>query len=347
MKKRNKIISIILSGTFALAAIGLGIGIGLKKPAKDPAADVIIPKEDIVADNEGNKMNDGVFHNLPIAMLVSQTPTKTETSDDIKTPVNVVATITPDDAANKAVDWNVAFVNASSAWASGKTATDYITAEPTTDGALTATITCKEAFGEQIKITVTSRDNPEASASCTVDYKQQFTGYIVKLSQAGKNPVTNTDTKRGMLYADFETDSPLSVKCVARKSLVYTVALDDSEIAMPTKLHVSYGAQIAKKMNEIKENSGEPFEIDIDGDTFSLNNLFNKNMINGYTAAQKNSLIETVTTAKTNAAVFRFKNGDEVLTSFTFNLDVSALTGQKSVEKIVLDQTELVFGGNN
>lgn len=347
MNKRNKILSIILSGTFALAAIGLGVGIGLKKPDKNPTADIVMPKEDIVSDNEGNKMNDGVFHNLPIAMLVSQTPTKTETSDDMKTSVNVVATITPDDAANKAVDWSVAFVNATSAWANGKTATDYITAEPTTDGALTATVTCKAAFGEQIKITVTSRDNPDASASCTVDYKQQFTGYIVKLSQEGKNPVTNTDTKRGMLYADFETDSLLSVQCAARKSLVYTVALDDSEITMPTKLHVSYGTQVAKKMNEIKENSGEPFEIDIDGDTFSLNNLFNKNMINGYTAAQKNSFIETLITAKTNAAVFRFKNGDKVLTSFTFNLDVSALTGQKSVEKIVLDQTELVFGGNN
>ena len=55
MKKRNKIISIILSGTFALAAIGLGIGIGLKKPAKDPTADVVVmPDEDIVSDNDGN-----------------------------------------------------------------------------------------------------------------------------------------------------------------------------------------------------------------------------------------------------------------------------------------------------
>ena len=94
MKKRNKIISIILSGTFALAAIGLGVGIGLKKPAKDPTADVVIPKEDIVADNDGNKLNDGVFHKLPIAMLISQPPEKTETSDDMKTSVNVVATIT-------------------------------------------------------------------------------------------------------------------------------------------------------------------------------------------------------------------------------------------------------------
>ena len=184
-----------------------------------------MPDKDIVSDNDGNKLNDGVFHNLPIAMLVLQTPAKTETSDDMKTSVDVVATITPDDAANKAVDWTIAFVNASSAWASGKTATNYITAEPTTDGALTATVTCKAAFGEQIKITVTSRYNPDASASCTVDYKQQFTGYIVKLSQAEKNPVTNTDTKRGMLYADFETDSPLIVYCAARKSLVYMVGL--------------------------------------------------------------------------------------------------------------------------
>lgn len=346
MKKRNKILSIILSGTFALAAIGLGVGIGLKKPAKDPTADVVVmPDEDIASDNDGNKLNDGDFHPMPTGMLFA--PSALANTQNEEMTVNVIATITPNDAANKAVDWSVAFVNVSSAWANGKAATDYITAEPTTDGALTATVTCKAAFGEQIKITVTSRDNPDASASCTVDYKQQFTGYIVKLSQEGKNPVTNTDTKRGMLYADFETDSPLSVQFAARKSLVYTVALDDSEITMPTKLQVSYGTQVAKKMNEIKENSGEPFEIDIDGDTFSLNNLFNKNMINGYTAAQKNSFIETVTTAKTNAAVFRFKNGDEVLTSFTFNLDVSALTEQKSVEKIVLDQTELVFGGNN
>lgn len=69
MKKRNKIISIILSGTFALAAIGLGVGIGLKKPDKNPTADIIMPKEDIVADNDGNKLNDGDFHPMPEGML--------------------------------------------------------------------------------------------------------------------------------------------------------------------------------------------------------------------------------------------------------------------------------------
>ena len=126
MKKRNKIISIILSGTFALAAIGLGIGIGLKKPAKDPTADVVVmPDEDIVSDSDGNKLNDGDFHPMPEGMLFA--PSAMANTQDEEMTVNIVATITPNDAANKAVDWTVTFVNATSAWANGKTATDYIT----------------------------------------------------------------------------------------------------------------------------------------------------------------------------------------------------------------------------
>lgn len=82
----------------------------------------------------------------------------------------LTATITPDDASNKAVDWSVAFVNPSSAWATGKTVTDYVTVTPTSDGALTANVECKQAFGEQIVVTVVSRDNAEATATCTVDY---------------------------------------------------------------------------------------------------------------------------------------------------------------------------------
>ena len=349
MKKRNKIISIILSGTFALAAIGLGIGIGLKKPAKDPTADVIIPKEDIVADNEGNKMNDGVFHNLPIAMLVSQTPTKTETSDDIKTSVNVVATITPDDAANKAVDWNVAFVNASSAWASGKTATDYITAEPTTDGALTATVTCKAAFGEQIKITVTSRDNPEASASCMVDYKQQFEGYLFSASQTGKTPILNNSTKKGKIYADFNNAEQLKITYSYKKSSVYTVALSDSEIAAPATVDVVIeNADLKTAMNDAKSGSGDALKVTAANKIFALN-LFNAKLAEGLTPAQSNSIISAITaTTNTSPVSFSIKDGTgKVLAKFEIEIDTSALSGQKKVEKIVLDQTELVFGGNN
>ncbi|MCI6444287.1 MAG: hypothetical protein MR844_05000 [Clostridia bacterium] len=118
MKKRNKIVSIILSGTFALAAIGLGVGIGLKKPDKKPTADVVMPDEDIVSDSDGNKLNDGDFHPMPTGMLFA--PSAMANTQDEEMTVNIVATITPNDAANKAVDWTVTFVNATSAWANGK-----------------------------------------------------------------------------------------------------------------------------------------------------------------------------------------------------------------------------------
>ena len=91
------------------------------------------------------------------------------------TAYTLTATITPDNATNKAVDWTVSFVNPASAWASGKSVTDYVTVTPTSDGALTANVECLQAFGEQIKVIVTSRENAKATASCTVDYARRVT----------------------------------------------------------------------------------------------------------------------------------------------------------------------------
>lgn len=88
----------------------------------------------------------------------------------------VTATVTPSDALNKKVDWSIAWANASSSWAKSKTVTDYVTLTPTSDGAVTATLECLQAFGEQIIITATSRDNSSAKGTCTVDYSQRYLG---------------------------------------------------------------------------------------------------------------------------------------------------------------------------
>ncbi len=82
----------------------------------------------------------------------------------------VTATIEPADTQNKEVEWAVAFKDAQSPWATGKTVTDYITVEPTESGSLTATVTCKQAFGEPIEIKVTSKDNPACIAIVQADY---------------------------------------------------------------------------------------------------------------------------------------------------------------------------------
>ena len=40
---------------------------------------------------------------------------------------------------------------------------------------MTANVECLQAFGEQIEVTVTSRENAKATASCTVDYARRIT----------------------------------------------------------------------------------------------------------------------------------------------------------------------------
>ena len=214
---------------------------------------------------------------------------------------------------------------------------------------MTATVTCKAAFGEQIRITVTSRDNPEASASCTVDYKQQFEGYLFSASQTGKTPTLNNSTKKGKIYADFNNAEQLKITYSYKKSSVYTVALSDSEIAAPATVDVVIeNADLKTAMNDAKSGSGDALKVTAANKIFALN-LFNAKLAEGLTPAQSNSIISAITaTMNTSPVSFSIKDGaGKVLAKFEIEIDTSALSGQKKVEKIVLDQTELVFGGNN
>lgn len=130
--------------------------------------------ETVVTDGEGNPMESGKVYAMPANMVFATTAAE---PSDAKDGITLKATIDPDTAANQNVDWSVSFVNPSSSWASGKTVTDYVTVTPTSDGALTATVQCLKAFGEQIKITVTSRANEYATAECMVDYARRITDF--------------------------------------------------------------------------------------------------------------------------------------------------------------------------
>lgn len=94
----------------------------------------------------------------------------------------ITATITPSNADDKTVDWSVAWKDANSSWAKAKTVTNYVTVTPTSDGALTASVSCLAAFGEQIIVTVVPRGNTDISATCTLDYRQTITGVVSELS---------------------------------------------------------------------------------------------------------------------------------------------------------------------
>ena len=119
-----------------------------------------------------------------------------------ETAYQLTATITPANATNKAVDWTVTWVGGrehdggssegSSDWSEGKTVTDYVTVTPTSDGALTANVECLQAFGEQVRVTVTSRDNTAVKANATVDYTEKLSAVKATF---GSTVLTNGMTK--------------------------------------------------------------------------------------------------------------------------------------------------------
>lgn len=118
-----------------------------------------------VTDGDGNEMVPGEIYPMPANMIFATTAAE-------NTPITIKATVTPEETTNKELTWSVEWVNASSEWASGKNVADYITLSAGSGD--TATVTCKQAFGEQAKIVVATVRNPDAKTECTLDYAMRI-----------------------------------------------------------------------------------------------------------------------------------------------------------------------------
>ena len=206
---KNKVIT-ILSCVLVLAVIVAIAGFCSKLFNKKPAT---AETPSTVTDENGDILNDGEIHPMPARMMFARAPMlaaeNAAESNSVIT-AKIAANISPYNATNKKVDWAISFVNESSEWATGKSVTDYVTATTANDGDLVASVSCLQPFGEQIQLTVTSRDNPEAKATCLVDYKQQFNGYNLTFTQDGKTIKGNTYAVRS--YDDDGTVYECKVK---------------------------------------------------------------------------------------------------------------------------------------
>ena len=152
-----------------------------------------------VVDENGEEMASGVTYAMPARMMyTSAATTAADGTTVLSSPITLEATITPDTATDKSVKWSVAFVNPSSEWATDKTVTDYVSVS---SSGLTCTVTCHQAFGEQIKITVTSNDNPEATDSCVVDYLKRIEDVTFALSDG-----TSVKRDKYLSISDYSTD---------------------------------------------------------------------------------------------------------------------------------------------
>ena len=204
MKTWERIIGIVSA---IVLSIGVVSGLSPTRPFVQPC------DGKVVIDTESGETH-GV--KLMAAKIAASEYDEYGVSAQAETAYTLTATITPADAANKAVDWTIAFKNASSSWETGKTVTDYATVTPSADGALTAVVENVAAFGEQIVVTVTSRDNSSAYATCTVEYLQRTTGYSLTLD--GKTYST-TGTTTNSVTLTFEEAK--SASAAAKVSLPY------------------------------------------------------------------------------------------------------------------------------
>lgn len=153
-------------------------------------------------------------------------------SETADTAIKLTATIKPETAVNQEVDWSIAWKNSSSAFASDKTVTNYITVTPETDGSLSANLICYQPFGEKIIVTCTSRENPDAKATCTLDYSQKIESVSLKFGGITANLGGTTQIKYEVNPNGVAPGGATEV--TVTKSSVYTI---EDNFTYSVKLH--------------------------------------------------------------------------------------------------------------
>ena len=347
----------ILASITAAVCIAAGAGLIIAKIAKNPpmvggytSSTNENPSKPIpnVTDENGNDLSGGKYYAMPSKMAFTAAMYADESGNEVNNAVtaNIIATITPNNAANKKVDWSAAFKNPESEWATGKTLSEYIDVTPVADGSLMASVTCYQAFGEQVILTVTSRENAEATASCTIDYKQQLVSYELSVTQEGKTPSVNNAKKTGTLYADFSSDTPITIHYAYNKSAPYTLVLEDSEITAPSEMKVTYKTSLLSALEKIGSTAAKTPEVTATQNGFVMSDLFNKTYADRLTsAADYNKAINAIYNYGSGAVLIALNDSDgNALTNCAFTLNTKATQGQIKPESIALDNTELTFG---
>lgn len=176
--------AIVLALVFAVGGAVAGwyahaqnwFGLTVKANAEETGGLVVTP--DAPEDETGTEEPQTPGIRIAAARMSAGEAASAGVSELSESAYSLTATVTPEYADQQQFDWTVAFNNAESEWASGKTASDYVTVTPASDGAATATVSCSEEFAEPMTITCTVRGY-DLTATCSVDYAQRITGMNV------------------------------------------------------------------------------------------------------------------------------------------------------------------------
>lgn len=170
----KKIMITLISVTLVLA-IGIGVLAGITKGFRDWSFGTGV-QDDAPAPESGYSFR---CESAEKILLSASAPANTEGNYVTKI---LTATVLPESAVNKAVDWSVEWGDDA---ASDSDVSEYVAVTPESDGSATALVTCLKVFNGQIIITVTTRESGY-SAHCIVT----FVGYPADIALIGEVPET-------------------------------------------------------------------------------------------------------------------------------------------------------------
>ena len=205
--KRSDTVKWVLT-LFAFILVGVmlaGVILGWFDKKEEPPAEEEQTEQAAVTDGEGNAMDEDIVYPMPEKMSFSAAafaqplaqfgePSGTTVTSPQSVDVRIEAYVYPESAANKAVDFSVAWGNAPTH--GSEQVSNYLTVTPDSDGSTTATVSCKKSFGDDtIIITVTTREGGY-TATCTVSFTGIPSGIEITSSTATKK----STSARGEYY---------------------------------------------------------------------------------------------------------------------------------------------------
>ena len=235
MKKRitTMVVSMLTLATLCCAMVGCST------PATNDAInEANTPQESILAGGMqvGEMENHGV--RLMSANIEPAAYGDYGISPTAETAFTLSAYISPEDAANHGVDWELSFDNPNSTWANGKDVNDYVYMSPS-DDTKSNNIACLQPFGNAIIVTAKSQDNPDISATCRLEYSQKVTAATLNIGNIKVNLGGNTEVKYevsqavngpgGAITAEITTNDVYTVAENYTKAVTFSIPSDTEQ----------------------------------------------------------------------------------------------------------------------
>ena len=246
MKKRitTMVVSMLTLATLCCAMVGCST------PATNEAInEATTPQESILAGGMqvGEMENHGV--RLMSANIEPAAYGDYGISPTAETAFTLSAYISPEDAANHGVDWELSFDNPNSTWANGKDVNDYVYMSPSED-TKSNNIACLQPFGNAIIVTAKSQDNPDISATCRLEYSQKVTAATLNIGNIKVNLGGTTEVKYevsqavngpgGAITAEITTNDVYTIAENYTKSVTFTIPTDTEEWFNVKDLYPTY-----------------------------------------------------------------------------------------------------------